>query len=571
MAAPSSPDGLDELRDLLVSPEREAIESLRARLDDPALRARELAAGIPDALAHCDDDRLSEVLTPPVESALTRSVRRNPRPMAEALFPVMGPAIRKAITHALSGMIESLSRTLEHSVSVRALKWRLVAWRTGKSFAEVVLLNTLVYRVEQVFLIHGSTGLLLQHVVADSVSAQDADMVSGMLTAIRDFARDSFGGRAEDTLETFRVGELNGVVEQGPHAYLAAVVRGATPPDLRATLQHAIETIHLQFTDELEHFGGDAARFEDARPALQECLEAQYRDTDEPRSYRRWWLAGGVVLVLLATWGGVRWVDRMRFDRYVAALDAQPGLVVVGTRREGGRFVVMGLRDPLAPDPASFVAASGLNAGDVTGHWRLYQAMDPRLAVPRATAVLRPPPGVVLTMRGETLVAAGEAPLSWIRDAELLARTVPGVRQFDPGGLQNAELREISRRLEAARVQFVRGTADLVPGQEAALDTMIQELRQLDARAREAGVRYRVVVTGHTDADGPPERNLALSQERAASIIAALPRDELTALEFDARGMGATEPVSAGTTEEDKQRNRRVAVRLEPLAAGHHP
>ena len=434
MAAPSSPDGLDELRDLLVSPEREAIESLRARLDDPALRARELAAGIPDALAHCDDDRLSEVLTPPVESALTRSVRRNPRPMAEALFPVMGPAIRKAITHALSGMIESLSRTLEHSVSVRALKWRLVAWRTGKSFAEVVLLNTLVYRVEQVFLIHASTGLLLQHVVADSVSAQDADMVSGMLTAIRDFARDSFGGRAEDTLETFRVGELTGVVEQGPHAYVAAVVRGATPPDLRPTLQHAIETIHLQFADELEHFSGDAARFEGARPALQECLEAQYRDSDEPRSYRRWWLAAGVVLVLLAAWGGVRWVDRMRFARYVAALDAQPGMVVVGTRREGGRFVVTGLRDPLAPESASFVAASGLKAGDVTGHWRLFQAMDPRLAVARARAVLRPPPGVVLTMRGDTLVAAGEAPLSWIRDAELLARTVPGVRQFESGG-----------------------------------------------------------------------------------------------------------------------------------------
>ena len=70
----------------------------------------------------------------------------------------------------------------------------MTAWRTGKSFAEVVLLNTLVYRVEQVFLIHAQTGLLLQHVVADAVTAQDADMVSGMLTAIRDFARDSFGG-----------------------------------------------------------------------------------------------------------------------------------------------------------------------------------------------------------------------------------------------------------------------------------------------------------------------------------------------------------------------------------------
>ena len=39
MAAPSIPDGLDELRDLLVDPERKAIADLRARLDDPVLRA----------------------------------------------------------------------------------------------------------------------------------------------------------------------------------------------------------------------------------------------------------------------------------------------------------------------------------------------------------------------------------------------------------------------------------------------------------------------------------------------------------------------------------------------------
>ena len=56
MAAPSIPDGLDELRDLLVDPERKAIAALRARLDDPVLRGRDLANGLPEALAHCSDD-----------------------------------------------------------------------------------------------------------------------------------------------------------------------------------------------------------------------------------------------------------------------------------------------------------------------------------------------------------------------------------------------------------------------------------------------------------------------------------------------------------------------------------
>ena len=43
---------------------------------------------------------------------------RNPRPLADALFPIIGPAIRKAIATTLSGMLESLNTTLEHSLSM---------------------------------------------------------------------------------------------------------------------------------------------------------------------------------------------------------------------------------------------------------------------------------------------------------------------------------------------------------------------------------------------------------------------------------------------------------------------
>jgi OOP family OmpA-OmpF porin len=568
MAAPSIPDGLDELRDLLVAPERKEIAALRARIEDPALRAKDLATGLPAALAHCADDRrLAEVLQPPIEAVITTSVRRNPRPLADALFPVIGPAIRKAIAHTLSGMLDSMSRTLEHSVSLQALKWRLTAWRTGKSFAEVVLLNTLVYRVEQVFLIHSQTGLLLQHVTADDVAAQDADMVSGMLTAIRDFARDSFGGQMDDTLDTFRVGELTGIIEHGPHAYIAAVVRGARPPQLRLTLQRALETIHLQQTGDFERFNGDASIFEDTRPVLQECLEARFREADAPVSYRKWWMGASLVAALLAGWLGVRWVEGRRFDRYLSALDAQPGLVVVNARREGGRFVVTGLRDPLAVDPATLVDATGLAPGSVEGRWELYQALDPRLALRRARAILRPPDGVELALQGDAVIATGEAPTAWVREASLLARTLPGLRELDLTGIQNAEMRGASRRIEAAMVQFVRGTSELVPGQDQALSAMIAELQQLDAAARQARVRLKIVVTGHTDSDGSPQGNLTLSRERAAAVVAALPRSEWPSLEFESNGVGSAEPISTGTTEADKQRNRRVAVRIHPLGA----
>ena len=62
--------------------------------------------------------------------------RSNPGPLADALFPVMGPAIRKAVAAALAGMVEALNRTLEHSLSWRSIAWRLEALRTGNRSAK---------------------------------------------------------------------------------------------------------------------------------------------------------------------------------------------------------------------------------------------------------------------------------------------------------------------------------------------------------------------------------------------------------------------------------------------------
>ena len=170
-------------------------------------------------------------------------------------------------------------------------------------------------------------------------------------------------------------------------------------------------------------------------------------------------------------------------------------------------------------------------------------------------------------MRADTVVATGEASTAWVREASLLARTLPGVRELDLAGIQNAELRGSSRRLEAAMVQFVRGTSELVSGQDQA----IGDDDRRAAAARRGGAPGegppKIVVTGHTDADGAFDRNLTLSAERAAAVVAALPRQEWPSLDFESRGVGSSEPIAIGTTEADKQRNRRVAVRIHPLGA----
>ena len=100
---PEEVDDLTSLRAILVGPAEQKLQALQARIDDRFAQARDVGAVLPQALLHrASDPELARALTPPVERAITASVRRDPRPLADALFPVIGPAIRKAIAASLA-------------------------------------------------------------------------------------------------------------------------------------------------------------------------------------------------------------------------------------------------------------------------------------------------------------------------------------------------------------------------------------------------------------------------------------------------------------------------------------
>ena len=173
----------------------------------------------------------------------------------------MGPAIRKSITEALRGMLETFNEALEHSLSWRGIQWRVEAFRTGRPFSEVVLMHSLLFRVEQVFLIHRETSLVLNHVVAPAVATQDASLVSGMLAAIQQFVKDSFESQRSNSLDRMDVGELEVWIEEGPGAVLAAVIRGHAPESYRTAMKEALENIQRIIVPRLHISTGTQVRF----------------------------------------------------------------------------------------------------------------------------------------------------------------------------------------------------------------------------------------------------------------------------------------------------------------------
>jgi outer membrane protein OmpA-like peptidoglycan-associated protein len=566
--SPQASDGevLEALRSLIVGPEQMQLRMLQARLDSLTVSAEDVSSVLPEAiqLRSQQDNLLTSAMRGTVEEAMQASVRRNPRILLDVIFPLIGPAIRKALASALRSMIDSLNRSLDVSISLQGVKWRLQALRTGKPFAEVVLLHTLSFRVEQVFLIHRETGLLLQHVTANAVTPQDGDLVSGMLTAIQSFIQDSFGVEASEGLETVRIGDLTVWIEQGPLGIVAAVVRGDGPQELRTAFQEAVEMIHLEQQGPLHAFRGDAAPFAASRPHLEACLLTQYKPR-ERRISLVFWIICAVILggLGLWSWGAIR--DHQRWLGYMETLRTAPGIVVTLAEKQGGKYMLAGLRDPLAVDPQQLLQQAGLDPAHMISRWEPYQALHRPFVLRRAQTLLAPPDTVHLSLDNGVLYATGAAPHGWIVEAERLARMSPGIETFQHDQLIDttlAELAALTQQIEQSTLLFRKGMAQLVTGQEDALQRLITTMHTLYDVARAIPVQAHVNILGHTDATGGEGKNIDLSQERADRILSALAAQGITKASLTALGIGSRKLLVDEATEEDRALNRRVSFQV---------
>lgn len=105
----------------------------------------------------------------------------------------------------------------------------------------------------------------------------------------------------------------------------------------------------------------------------------------------------------------------------------------------------------------------------------------------------------------------------------------------------------------SSTVLFDSGQAVLKPEAEAAL----AELRPVLADFPDA----RVIVAGHTDAQGSAAFNQKLSKDRAEAVRVAL---KLDGARVEVKGYGESRPIASNDDEDGRQKNRRVEVLLVP-------
>ena len=506
---------LEALRSVILEQDRTAIAKLQQKFDDPRQFAEAISSVLAEAfaLAGSRDGDFAKALAPTLEQATQASIRKNPGTMVGILYPLMGPAIRKSIVESLDGTLQRLNQAFKHSFSLQGLRWRLEAFRSGSSFADVVLKHTVEFRVEHVFLIHRKTGLLIEHVAAPEAAAQDPQLVSGMLTAIQDFVRDSFEGSNKgggSGIDTLRLGDLLLWCEEGPFAFLAAVIRGNPPESLHTELRETLTEIHGQFRNLLEEFEGDAATLGDLATPLQGCMQQRERPPETEQLSPWLWAIPLVLLLVAGAWTIQRTIVQAHVDTYIQRLREQPGIVVTGAEFRNGKWQISGLRDPLAADPAAMLPQAGLNSKRVVGHWESYQALDPAIVLRRLAASLNTPASVSLSVNGSTVQVAGSAPQYWVGEG-MRKCWLPGFPQVLPRSI-SAHSRWTSRirnlftacamRYSGQVISFDSNADRPARGQDATLDTVADEFRQLMRVANRLGFSVRMMISGHADANG---------------------------------------------------------------------
>jgi len=510
------------------------LNELEAKWNDTDTRTRELSQLLPTAIRQAtqeleskntyDMSELTDSLQKPVEDCVKQSINQDIKTFADALFPVMGPAIRKAIQESFKSLIHTINQTAEQSFSPQGIAWRLEARRKGVPFSEIVLQKTVVFQVEQVFLIHRETGLLIQHRHREGLEIGDSDAISAMLTAIQDFVRDSFSSDQTEELDSIELGDYTVWLERGPYAVLACVIRGIAPMELRTMMRSSLEIMHARYGMLLQQFEGDSQSLQTCKPFLEKTLQSESKKNAKSSSTSPV-LIGIIAVVLLAIlgWAYSSFQHNRSLTKYVDALQMSAGIVVISTKHQDGKLFVYGMRDPLAADPLEIAQSFKLSNDDIENVWIPYQDLTPEFVEKRLRQHLKLPATVSMSMQNKVLYLTGYVDSKTFQKLkqQLSNLFTAGFAKFDISSLRNVEQERyvIIQVIEKTKFYFAKKSNEFIPAQEKILETLVKQIKEVSALSQLLNQSVRLEIIGNTDGIGTKLSNKKLAQQRAEAVL----------------------------------------------------
>jgi flagellar motor protein MotB len=214
-------------------------------------------------------------------------------------------------------------------------------------------------------------------------------------------------------------------------------------------------------------------------------------------------------------------------------------------------FDLYSFKMPMEARPDADAILKGILRDSVTGYPLVGRAMviDMEKGVEVAPRILSDSGYFefnLINNRRYKLVIVGEDFLTINRGFEMTGDTTFNVmtKSFEEG-----------RPFVFERLEFKSNSAKLSAKLKPNLDYLSRFLKNYP--------QFKLVVEGHTDADGPEARNQTLSRQRAERIRDYLLRKgNIDPTRISGQGYGETRPLVPNDTEENKSKNRRVEFKL---------
>jgi len=248
---------------------------------------------------------LVDAVGPVLGEAIETQIRQSRQSIVEALYPIIGEMAARFIGESFRELQRNIDARLKSTFGPERFARRTAARLRGVPVSDVELRDALPFSVREIFLVESGSGLLLTR--AGSDQAVDSDLISGMLTAVRDFMHDSFRqGEGHAPLDEIQYGEQRIIIQDGRLCYLAVVIHGIEPPGFRAELHRFITRLQSDHYQTLQTYGGDMAALGEIPPAVERLAAeltglASPPDAARPMSKgRKWALALGGLGGLLA-------------------------------------------------------------------------------------------------------------------------------------------------------------------------------------------------------------------------------------------------------------------------------
>lgn len=450
---------IDELRHLIVGANAEQLAELKERIENVEKRTSDVAEVLTPAITaglKKDGQALISALKEPVSIGLKQAIRDEPDEYAEILYPAMAPSIRRIISQAISSLLVTINRTVESATSAEGIRTRIQSIRTGVPYAELALRQSLLYRVEHVYLIERASGIKIDEVASDQSSSLDSDAVSAMFSAIQSFVQDSFSQDKSAMLTDLKVGEYNVWVAHGPSLMLACVINGDAPEGLKDDLYDTLYSIRTGYANQIAQFDGDTDAFLGVREIMHPLLQLELKGTQSNQdkvSKSSSLLPFLFIFIVLAGLTYYFFERHSKVNTVEYFLRQTPGIAATDIYWHDGVIVVEGLQDPDAKIPFNVFDAYGIESDLLSLQTIPFRSLDVSMELQRFQEEFLLPRGVNLAQINGLVHLSGKAPINWLNSNDIRIRQLAADNR-----LNISELTASPVSVEALLAKFLSST-----------------------------------------------------------------------------------------------------------------